>query len=65
MTPATTPSDASLPPTGASAGIDGLLIASELNGVVWAALGKDFARFFAPPPSAPCSGECTMDSPTL
>ena len=65
MTPATTPFDANLPPPGASAGHDGLLMAPNSTGAVWASLGESFARFFAPRTQASDAGESLMDSPSL
>ncbi len=65
MTPATTPFDANLPPPGASAGHDGLLMAPTSTGAVWASLGEGFARFFASRAQASDAGESMMDSPSL
>ncbi len=65
MTPANTPIDTSVPPLGASAGRDGLLMAPASTGAVWASLGEGFARLFPSPSGASDAGECTMDSPSL
>ena len=65
MTPATTPVDAPLPPLGATAKSDGLLLAPASIGELWASLGKEFSRFFPSPASAPDAGESVMDSPSL
>lgn len=65
MTPAITPFDANLPPPGASAGHDGLLMAPYSTGAVWASLGEGFARFFVSRAQASDAGESMMDSPSL
>ena len=57
--------DANLPPLGASAGRDGLVLAPNSTGAVWDSLGESFARLFASPPHTSDVGESMMDSPSL